>query len=69
MPKVWYVFKPFCSLPAARPSVPEDHLPELLGVLVLHEEDGLAGLLLHALGARVHAGAAEHSGGDHCNGS
>ena len=48
------------------PPVPVDHLSELPGVVLLHEEDGLPGLLLHAGGAGGNAGAAEHAGGDGC---
>ncbi len=46
--------------------MPVDHLSELPGVVLLHEEDGLPGLLLHAGGAGGHAGAAEHAGSDGC---
>ena len=46
--------------------MPVDHLPELPGVVLLHEEDGLPRLLLHAGGAGGHAGAAEHARGDGC---
>ncbi len=46
--------------------MPVDHLSELPGVVLLHEEDGLPGLLLHAGGAGGDAGAAEHAGSDGC---